>query len=118
MPHAAAARAAAQKKTLRASERDRADIQAERAVFRERVRQLDAKDLVFIDETGITTAMTRRYARAARGERAPGSAPGGWRRLTVLGALCGEGMVAAMSIQAATTTRVLMAFLTPAMDKG
>jgi len=99
------------KKTLRASERDRADIQAERAVFRERVRQLDAKDLVFIDETGITTAMTRRYARAARGERAHGSAPGGWRRLTVLGALSGEGMMAAMSIQAATTTRVLMAFL-------
>ena len=111
VPHAAAARAAAQKKTLRASERDRADIQAERAVFRERVRQLDAKDLVFIDETGITTAMTRRYARARRGERAHGSAPGGWRRLTVLGALSGEGMVAAMSIAAATTTRVLMAFL-------
>ena len=55
--------------------------------------------------------MTRRYARAACGERAHGSAPGGWRRLTVLGALSGEGMVAAMSIQAATTTRVLMAFL-------
>jgi transposase len=99
------------KKTLRASEQDRADIQAERAVFRERVRQLDAKDLVFIDETGITTAMTRCYARAWRGERAHGSAPGGWRRLTVLGALSGEGMVAAMSIAAATTTRVLMAFL-------
>ena len=76
-----------EKKTLRASERDRAHIQAERGVFRERVRQLDAKDLVFIDETGITTAMTRRYARAARGERAHGSAPGGWRRLTVRGTL-------------------------------
>ena len=48
----------AQKKTLRASERDRADIQAERAVFREPMRQLDAKNLVFLDESGITTAMT------------------------------------------------------------
>jgi transposase len=67
--------------------------------------------LVFLDETGITTAMTRRYARAPRGERARGSAPGGWRRLTVLGALSGEGMVAAMSIEAATTTRVFLAFL-------
>ena len=38
-------------------------------------------------------------------------APGGWRRLTVLGALSGEGMIAAMSIQAATTTRVFLAFL-------
>lgn len=99
------------KKTLRASERDRADIQAERAVFCARVRQIDPKELVFIDETGITTAMTRLYARAPRGARARGSAPGGWRRLTVLGALSGEGMVAAMSIEAATTTRVLMAFL-------
>ena len=103
--------AAAQKKTLRASERDRTDIQAERAVFCERVRQLDAKNLVFLDESGITTAMTRLYARARRGERAHGSAPGGWRRLTVLGALSGEGMIAAMSIQAATTTRVFLAFL-------
>jgi transposase len=111
MPGALAARAAAQKKTLRASERDRADIQAERAAFCERIAQLDAKALVFIDETGITTAMTRRHARAPRGKRAYGSAPGGWRRLTVLGALSGAGMIAAMSIQAATTTRVFLAFL-------
>jgi hypothetical protein len=48
--------------------------------------------LVFLDESGITTAMTRRYARARRGERAHGSAPGGWRRLTVLGALSEAGM--------------------------
>jgi transposase len=101
----------AQKKTLHASERDRADIQAERAVFHERIAQLDPKELVFIDETGITTAMTRLYARAARGERAHGSAPGGWRRLSVLGALSEEGMIAAMSIPAATTTRVFLAFL-------
>lgn len=101
----------AQKKTLRASEQDRADIQAERAVFCERIAQLDPKELVFIDETGITTAMTRRYARAPRGERARGSAPGGWQRLTVLGALSGEGMIAAMSIAAATTTQVFVAFL-------
>jgi transposase len=111
MPHPAAARAAAQKKTLRASERDRADIQEERAVFCARIDRLDPKELIFVDETGITTAMTRSYARAWRGERAHGSAPGGWRRLTVLGALSGAGMVAAMSIPAATTTRIFLAFL-------
>ena len=77
VPRSAAARAAAQKKTLRASERDRADIQAERAVFCEQVRQLDPKQLVFIDETGITTAMTRRYARAPRGHTARPRAAGG-----------------------------------------
>jgi transposase len=111
VPRPGAARAAAQKKTLRASERDRADIQAERAVFCEQIRQLDPKKLVFLDESGITTAMTRRYARAPCGERAHGSAPGGWRRLTVLGALSEAGMVAGMSIAAATTTRVFVAFL-------
>jgi hypothetical protein len=36
------------------SEQERAEIQQERAVFCEQVRQLDAKDLVFIDETGST----------------------------------------------------------------
>jgi hypothetical protein len=70
--------------------------------------------LVFVDETGITTAMTRRYARAPRNERARGSAPcGHWRRLTVLGALSGEGMVAAMSIEAAATTQVFWPFYVP-----
>ena len=57
---------------------DRADIQQERAVLCERVRQIDAKDLVFIDETGIPTAMTRLYARAPRGKRVasgPGARP-------------------------------------------
>jgi transposase len=98
-------------KSLRASARDRADIQAERAAFGEQVRQLEPTELVFLDETGITTAMTRCYACAARGERAHGSAPGGWRRLTVLGALSSTGMVAAVSIEAAATTRVFLAFL-------
>jgi hypothetical protein len=97
---------------LRASEQDRADLQEERTVFCERIRQIEPTELVFVDETGITTAMTRLYARAPRNERARGSAPcGHWRRLTVLGALSGEGMVAAMSIEAATTTRVFLAFL-------
>jgi hypothetical protein len=66
------------KKTLRASEQDRDDLQQERAVFCERVRQLDAKDLVFLDESGITTAMTRLYARAVSGHAArPHAAIGG-----------------------------------------
>ena len=58
----------------------------------------------------ITTAMTRLYARARRGERAR-LGPGRLRRLTVLGALSGEGMIVAINIQAATTTRVFLAFL-------
>jgi transposase len=113
VPDAAAApRPDAQKKTLRAEEQARADVAAERRAFEEGVRGLDPEDLVFVDEAGVTTAMARRYARAPKGRRAVGTAPcGSWRRLTVLGALTVEGVVAAMSIEAATGTAVFLAFL-------
>lgn len=56
--------------------------------------------------------MTRSFARAPRGERARGSVPSAhWRRLTVLGALSVDGMIAAMSIEAATDRPVFLAFL-------
>jgi transposase len=67
---------------------------------------------VVVDEAGVTTAMARRYARAPRGRRALATAPcGHWRRLTVLAALGCEGVVAAMSVEAATNTAVFLAFL-------
>ena len=46
------------------------------------------------------------------GERAPGTAPcGHWERVTILGALGPEGIVAAMSIPAATDGAVFCAWL-------
>lgn len=56
--------------------------------------------------------MTRAYARADRGRRASGRVPcGRWERLTVLGALALDGgMVASMSVAAATGTAVFLAF--------
>jgi transposase len=56
--------------------------------------------------------MTRSHARAALGERAVGQVPGGhWERLTVIGALGVEGVVASMSIAASTTAAVFLAFV-------
>jgi transposase len=73
---------------------------------------IPAQRLVFLDESGITTKMARPHARAPRGQRAYGSVPlGSWQRLTVLGALSCEGLVATMSIEASTSTPVLMAYL-------
>ena len=70
------------------------------------------EQLVFIDETRIDTRMTRAYGRAARGKRVPGKVPWGhWRRLTVIGALSVDGVVASMSIAAATSTIVFLAFV-------
>ncbi|MDP8917613.1 MAG: IS630 family transposase [Pseudomonadota bacterium] len=73
---------------------------------------LPAERLVFLDESGVTTKMARTHARAPRGQRAYGSIPlGSWQRLTVLGALGCDGLVATMSIEASTSTSVLLAYL-------
>ena len=63
------------KKSLHADEQDRPDVQKKRRSFRRKVKQIEPERLIFVDETGVTTAMTPAYARAPRGERAVDSAP-------------------------------------------
>ena len=116
MPHPETVGIGAQKKTLRASEQERTDIAAERAAYREDAVVHDPARLVFLDETGINTQMTPTHARAPRGQRALGSVPcGSWHRLTVLGALSADGMLAAMSIEASTSSAVFLAFVEPVL---
>ena len=68
--------------------------------------------LVFLDECGVLTTMSRLHGRSPRGMRACASAPfGHWQRVTVLGALGAEGVVGAMSVQAATSAAVFHAYL-------
>ena len=56
--------------------------------------------------------MTRRFARAPRGKRALGSVPfGGWHRLTIIGALSTDGMIAAMSVEAPVNAALLRIYL-------
>src|SRR3954468_608907 len=46
------------KKGLHASERDRPDVQKKRRAFRRKVKRIAVERLIFVDETGVTTAMT------------------------------------------------------------
>jgi transposase len=72
--------------------------------------------LVFLDECGVLTTMARLRGRSPRGERAYASVPfGHWTRVTVLGALSESGMVAAMSVEAATSAAVFHAYLDQAL---
>lgn len=64
-----------------------------------------------MDESGVTTEMTRRYGRVAGGQRVNDSAPVNWRSLTLLGAVGLTGWVASMTIEAPTDTDVFLAFL-------
>jgi transposase len=59
-------------------------------------------DLVFIDETGASIALTRLYARAPRGERAYGSVPRNYgTRTTLIAALTTAGLGPAMTLPGA-----------------
>ena len=67
---------------------------------------------MFLDECGVLTTMARRYGRSPRGQRAHASIPfGNWKRLSVLGAIGIDGMIAAMSVEAATDSAIFAACL-------
>ena len=56
--------------------------------------------------------MPRRYARAPRGVRVHESTPeGNWKILTILGAMSLRGMIATMTIEAATDADIFLAYL-------
>src|SRR4029077_2166863 len=52
------------KKTLHADEQDRPEVEKKRRSFRRRVKRSGPERLIFVDETGVTTAMTPAYAWA------------------------------------------------------
>jgi transposase len=76
------------------------------------VASLPAEDLVFVDESGVTTSMTRLYGRAPKGQRVPEAVPHGhWKVMTILGAIGISGIPAAMTVEAATDAEIFAAFL-------
>jgi transposase len=67
---------------------------------------------VLIDESAVLTNMARRYGWSPCGLRASAKVPfGNWKRLSVRGAISLDGMVAAMSVEAATDSAVLATYL-------
>lgn len=90
----------AQKKTLRASERD----EAAREAWREQASSVDATRFVFVDECGSHLGLTPTYARAPRGERAVGSAPRNrGPNTTTVAALTPSGLGAILMLEGAVT---------------
>jgi transposase len=68
--------------------------------------------LVFLDESGASTQMTRNYGRAPRGERVPEGTPNShWSTLTMLAALTTQGLQAPMTIESPTDGDVFLAYL-------
>ena len=68
--------------------------------------------LIFLDESGATTQMTRSYARATRGQRVKEATPQGhWQILTMLAALTTRGLEAPMTIAEPTDGDIFLAYL-------
>ena len=73
---------------MRAQEQDREEIAQARARWENDQRRIPAGKLVFIDETGTSTQMSRRYGRCAKKRRLIGKAPRGhWKITTFIAAL-------------------------------
>jgi transposase len=59
-------------------------LKAERAAWREEFAAIDPARLVFVDESGASTAMDRTYGRAPSGVRVDGPVPHGHWKITTL----------------------------------
>ena len=106
------------KKTLHAGERDTPEVQAKRRRYRAKVRRIEAKRLVFVDETGVNTAMTPTHAWARRGERAEGSVPSAWGSTTVIAALGLDGVRAPLIFPGATDTQAFQTYVDQVLVPG
>jgi DDE superfamily endonuclease len=120
------ATAIALKKTLLASECDRPDIRQAREEWRTERQprmRLEPHRLVFLDETGTTTKMTRLRGRCLKGKRLRSKAPfGHWKTQTfVAGLRCGA-LTAPFVIDAPMDRRIFEIYvetqLVPTLEKG
>jgi transposase len=117
------AEVASEKKSLHATERDTEENLKRRKEFIERVQTISPERLIFLDESGVTTSMTRLRARCVGGTRIHEAAPGGhWKIMTILGAMSLDGMIATMTIEEATDADIFLAYvehvLCPALKPG
>src|SRR5205807_656016 len=105
-------RASASKKIVHAAEQERPDVAAARAAWKEAQPGLDPARLVFIDETGTSTAMARLRGRARRGHRVVGRVPWGhWKTMTFLAALRHDAITAPFVIDRAMTGAIFREYL-------
>ena len=84
-----------------------------RGWFWRRVRRMNHRRFIFLDESAVNTALTPTHGRAPVGERVVDSAPRNYGEQTsVIGALSfGRGLLAAMTLTGAVDTLAFDAYL-------
>ena len=84
---------------------------------------LDAKRLVFVDETGTSTKMVRTHGRCRRGQRLIGKAPWGhWKTTTFTAGLRCDGLVAPFVLEGPMNGEAFLIYvetvLAPSLSDG
>jgi transposase len=99
------------KKIPRPQEQDRPDVQERRREFSAKLAGLDPRRLVFVDESGANTAMTRTYGRAPVGQRVYTNTPGRWESITLTCGLRLSGVTAPLAFKGATNTDIFETYV-------
>lgn len=99
------------KKIPRANDQDRPDVQEQRREFCETLSGIDPHRLVFVDECGANTSMTRTYGRAPAGERVYTDIPGHWDSITLTCGLRLSEVMEALAFPGASNTAVFEDFV-------
>src|SRR5512144_1226433 len=92
------------KKVPRAGEQKSPEVQEQRREFCEGLAGIDPQRLVFVDECGANTAMTRTHGRAPAGQRVYADAPARWESITLTCGMRLAGVTATLAFSGATNT--------------
>jgi transposase len=99
------------KKIPRSQEQDRPDVQEQRQEFCAKLAGVDPRRLVFVDESGANTAMTRTHGRAPVGQRVYTNTPGRWESITMTCGLRLSGVTAPLAFRGATNTDIFETYV-------
>jgi transposase len=99
------------KKDLHAQERQDPETGRKRKDFCAKAARLDPRRLVFVDETGAHTAMTRTHGRAPVGERVYGAIPGHWETVTLISGMRLSGVTAPLILEGSTDTAAFESYV-------
>lgn len=87
-------------------------MQKKRIEFWQLVKERLAKNLIFIDESGVNLALTRLFARSPKGSRAHGKRPQKrGKNISLIGALSLKGVVAKAEVMGAVDGLTFQAFI-------
>ena len=101
----------------------RDSLRAARQSWRTKQREWEPQRLVFLDETGLNTKMTRLYGRSALGERCMAAVPHGhWQTATFIAALRHDRLEAPWVVDGPMDGALFLAYVTqvlgPQLQEG